>query len=137
MAKSFNNIDSFSTQAAALNLRASRQSVIAGNIANADTPNYKARDFNFANALNTALGKLPQTGALTMNVSQPNHLSGKSSGLPVALQYRAAATENIDGNSVDMDRERAQFADNTMRYEAALRSLNGTIKTLQSAIQSQ
>jgi flagellar basal-body rod protein FlgB len=96
--------------AAALKLAARRQEILAANIANADTPNYRARDFSFEAALRSA------TEAVR--------------GL-----YRLPTQPSIDGNTVDMDTERAQFAENAVRYEAALRFLNGQIKTILSAIQ--
>jgi flagellar basal-body rod protein FlgB len=112
--------DALRFQAEALRLRGERQAVLASNIANADTPNYKAVDFDFASALKAATSGAPGTGA--------------SDG-PTML-YRQPAQASLDGNSVEMDAERAQFAENTIRYEAALRFLNHQIKTMLSALQS-
>ena len=104
----------------ALRLRSERQAVLASNIANADTPNYKAVDFDFAKALRDA-----------------NDASAKNVvGSKPATLYRQPAQASLDGNSVEMDAERAQFADNTVRYEAALRFLNGQIKTLLEALRT-
>jgi flagellar basal-body rod protein FlgB len=102
-------------QSEALVLRARRQQVIASNIANADTPGYKAVDFDFTRALQAALRD-----------------PGKADA-PL-LQPRAAAQPSADGNTVDMDAERARFADNAVRYEAALRALNGQIRMLLDAM---
>ena len=55
--------------------------------------------------------------------------------LPVRLQFRPSTQPSLDGNTVDMDTERTQFADNALRYEAAIRNLNGTVKSIQSALQ--
>ncbi|GIK86621.1 MAG: flagellar basal body rod protein FlgB [Burkholderiales bacterium] len=104
--------------ATALELRGERQSLLAANIANADTPNYKAVDFDFARALAEA------TRA---------RAAGAPASAPAVL-YRQPSQPSLDGNSVEMDAERAQFVDNTVRYEAALRFLNGQIKTLLEAL---
>jgi flagellar basal-body rod protein FlgB len=122
-------------QQAALKLRAARQELIASNIANADTPNYKARDINFASALQGAL-----TGSgekLPMTVTSPQHLAGATGqsvmGAPVL--YRKPLQPSADGNTVDMDVERAQFADNALRYEASVKFISDDIKDVLSALQ--
>ena len=120
----------------ALRLREQRQQVLASNIANADTPNYKARDFNFSQAMHKALA--PQAGAANeLNKTSAMHLSGVSGtsvgGVP--LQYRGVQQGSVDGNTVDMDVERNQFTDNALRYEASLTVMSGQIKSLLAAIQ--
>jgi len=122
--------------AAALLLRSERGRLLAGNLANADTPNYKARDFSFRQALENATG-LTHTNALTAR-THAGHLapSGPGNGGP-SIQYRTPAQASLDGNTVDMDLERANFADNTVRYEASLRFLNNQIRTLTLAINGQ
>lgn len=122
--------------AAALLLRSERGRVLAGNLANADTPNFKARDFDFRQALENATGL--QRAATSPARTNPGHLvpNGLGSGAP-SLQYRTPPQTALDGNSVDMDLERAAFADNTVRYEASLRFLNGQIRTLTLAINGQ
>lgn len=143
-------------QSTALALREQRQQVLASNIANADTPGYKAVDFNFANALRAATGAMggaaPLQGGNTSAASATpaasevlaqtarGHMSGSQSayaGLSTAIrtQYRMPAQPSADGNSVDMNLEGARFAENSVKYEAALKFLNGQIKTLLSAIQ--
>ena len=104
----------------ALRLRSYRQEVLASNLANADTPNYKAVDFDFSAAIKAALAPAP-------------------AGEPMRpeLLYRVPAQASLDGNSVEPDAERARMADNAVRYEAALRALNGQIRTMLSAIQGQ
>ena len=123
----------FDFHAQALALRSERTRVLASNIANADTPNYQARDFDFAKALAQA------TGTATANVvatrTAAGHLPAANVGPGgVALSYRIAPQAALDGNSVDMDLERANFADNSVRYEAGLRFINGQIRTLLTAI---
>ncbi len=121
----------------ALLLRAERTRVLASNIANADTPNYKARDFDFRSALAQATGA-QVAGVVAPAQTAAGHMSAAAgpNGAP-ALLYRAPLQTALDGNTVDMDMERAAFADNTLRYEASLRFINGQIRTLMSAINGQ
>jgi len=119
----------------ALKLRSQRQEVLSSNIANADTPNYKARDIDFASALKGALG-----GGQPMATTAPKHfpVPQLSAGvLPdgTPLQYRGIVQGAVDGNTVDMDVERNQFADNALRYEAGITLINSQIKGLMAAIQ--
>ncbi|BAN35525.1 flagellar basal-body rod protein FlgB [Sulfuricella denitrificans skB26] len=119
----------------ALNLRANRQQMLASNIANADTPNYKARDINFATELQRAQGA--QVGNLAMNVTSAGHMKTFAGTQNVQALYRAAVQPSIDGNTVDMDVERAQFTDNAIHYQFLLDSLGSKFKTMQAAIQGQ
>jgi flagellar basal-body rod protein FlgB len=147
-------------QAKALLIRAERQRVIASNIANVDTPGYVGRDINFKEAMNTALGTSstlslqmaqPNSGTAatasstlnTYGATDPRHIPLQSqlgtlsnNGAP-NLAYTPVTEPAMDGNSVDIDRERASFVDNSVRYESTLRFINGTSKTILSAIQGQ
>ena len=105
-------------QTEALKLRSTRQELLAGNVANADTPSYKAGDFDFGKALAAATTTKPGTPAAAPE-----------------LLYREPAQASLDGNTVEMDAERAKFADNTVRYEAALKFLNAQLKTMLTALQ--
>ena len=118
----------------ALTLRAARQELIASNIANADTPNYKAKDIDFASALRGALsGSAPR---LPMATTVGSHMNGASQGvLGAPVMYRAAVQPSADGNTVDMDVERAQFADNALRYEASVKFVSDDIKDILTALQ--
>lgn len=121
----------------ALNLRAYRQELLASNIANADTPHYKARDIDFKGALDTALGKT-QGSALQLNKTAAGHLSATGANrFGVAIQYRGEEQPSADGNTVSMDVERAAFAENAVQMEAMLTFVNNRFKTLASAIQGQ
>lgn len=128
--------DAFRFNETALRLRSERQQVLASNIANADTPNYKARDFDFGTALKNALSEQPSGG---LSQTDPAHIAGGPSvadsiaGTP--LLYRHPQQGSIDGNTVDMDVERNQFADNALRYEAGLTMVNAQIRNLLAAIQ--
>lgn len=124
-------------QSKALVLRAERQKLIAGNIANADTPGYKAVDMNFADALRAATGAAaPGSAGITPPVrTHQGHLTlGGGVAGAVETLYRRPAQPAIDNNTVDLDLERGQFADNAVRYEATLRFLNGQIRTMGQAI---
>lgn len=124
----------------ALNLRARRQEVLSVNIAQADTPNFKARDFDFNSALAQAVerGQRGQRGqSLPMAGTSGRHLASAPAGAADAeLLYRTPVQSSLDGNTVEMDVERVNFADNAMRYEANLAVLGSKIKTLLAAVQS-
>ncbi len=128
---------------AALSLRSQRQELIASNIANADTPNFKARDIDFAAALAGALGRTSASApAAVLNKTAPAHLGGAAPAvasdiLPdgTALLYRVPSQGAVDGNTVDMDVERNQFTDNAIRYEAGITLINAQIRGMMAAIQ--
>jgi flagellar basal-body rod protein FlgB len=123
-------------ESAALAMRARRQQAIASNIANADTPGYQAIDVDFSRSLRDALGEPAQLKKVALETTALGHQLSTSAFAGVSTVRRASAQQvAADGNGVDMDQERARFADNAVRYEAALRFLNGKIKTLLSAIQ--
>jgi flagellar basal-body rod protein FlgB len=130
-------------QSKALLLRAERQRVIASNIANADTPGYAARDLNFKAAMAEASGggalQASTSGNAAGTTTHPKHipLTVGSLGGNAHLGYVVQTQPSLDGNSVDLDQERANFVDNAVRYEATLRFISGRSKTLLSAIQGQ
>jgi len=129
--------DALRFHATALDLRAQRQKILASNIANADTPNFKARDLDFSTELRAALGGEPLGAQATLTRTSARHLPANAAGDAGAqsLLYRMPAQASVDGNTVEMDAERAQFADNAMHYEADITLLNMQIKNLISAIQ--
>ncbi len=123
---------------AALALRAQRQQVLASNIANADTPNYKARDVDFAKALQAALANPNGEGGAGLSRTAPAHFeASKPSSLigGAPLLYRTGSQGSVDGNTVDMDVERNQFIDNALRYEAGVTLINAQLKNLMAAVQ--
>ena len=129
-------IDStFQFEQTALSLRSARQELLASNIANADTPNYKAKDIDFASALQGAMSG--STAKLPLATTSANHYgsgTGESvMGSPVL--YRSPLQPSADGNTVDMDVERAQFADNALRYEASVTFVSGKVKDVLAALQ--
>lgn len=129
--------EAFGFHETALRLRSQRQQALASNIANADTPNFKARDFDFASALQQATGRqapVAATPALALTAS--GHQAPVSSAPGAApLLYRTGTQGGVDGNTVNMDVERNQFADNALRYEASITLINAQIKSMLTALQ--
>jgi flagellar basal-body rod protein FlgB len=147
----------FHHYATTINLRSYRQEVLASNIANGDTPGYKARDFDFAQALDGALASGSAAGSASgaagaarpasagLAMTADGHRAGGNALDPVGhaaassaaqLKYRQPAQDSVDGNTVDMDVERSNFANNAIHYEANLTQLTARIKELLSAMQS-
>jgi len=123
-------------QTEALVLRSERQRLIASNIANADTPGYVARDFNFSQALReaTSAGNAGTLGGpVTADLLAEG---GDSARISPSLRYATPSQTNLDRNTVDMDRERAAFADNALKYESTLRFITASVRTLQDAMKS-
>ncbi|MBP6899608.1 MAG: flagellar basal body rod protein FlgB [Burkholderiaceae bacterium] len=125
-------------QAQALNLRSERQRLLAGNIANADTPGYVALEMDFERALREATGTDTPTGldpnsglARLSRLAGSQRLDGDN-----PLVYARNAQDSVDQNTVDLDRERASLADNTVRYEATLRFINGSVRSMLDAMKS-
>ena len=126
----------------ALNLRAKRQQVLSVNIANADTPGFKSRDFDFASELSAQVQTTERQHSLRLATTNAGHAGrtdrGSDGSLTVStLKYRVPEQASMDGNTVNLDRERANFADNTMRYEASLRFINGNVRRTLSAIRGE
>lgn len=124
----------------ALGLRSYRQELLASNIANGDTPNFKARDVDFKSAFATALGKAGGSAgaALPMARTQTGHLAGEAVGSHgAAIKYRAEYQGAVDGNTVNMDVERSFFAENAVQVEALITFINKRFEGLQRAINGQ
>ena len=123
----------------ALRVRGQRQELIAANIANADTPNFKARDIDFKAAMQNAMTGI-NNAALKATKTSELHLDGlpansTTTSAPGEALFRPIIQGNVDGNTVDMDVERNQFADNGIRYEASLTLINNQLKQMLSALQ--
>lgn len=136
--------DSMQFSTSALELRAKRQEVLTANISNADTPNYKAVDFKFADALKSMTekgGALSASSSGGLSTTHTGHI-GKTSGnasmsTEAMLKFRRGGQASLDNNSVDIEKERAAFAENTVKYEAALRTINGRLAALKQAMDAQ
>jgi flagellar basal-body rod protein FlgB len=168
-----NKLDAnFNFHQTALNLRAQRQELLAGNLANADTPNYKARDFNFSEKLKDAVGKIASPSGILGTAATVVGGAAALAALPAMLatggtfsaaksllttsamhiglgkdqadsplsetdvKYRSTPQGSVDGNTVDADVERTQFADNALRYEASLTILRNDIQKMLSVLQA-
>lgn len=130
--------DTLNFQSEALLLRGERQRVLASNIANADTPGYVARDFNFSQALQAATREgNSRKMAAPSTASDPAHIALRTESAPIGLVYSTASQPSADRNSVDLDRERANFVDNSVRYEATLKFVSTQVRTMLTAIQGQ
>lgn len=114
---------------AALIHRARRTEVLAANLANADTPNFKARDLDFAAALDDSLA-----AAAKLAVTNSRHLDGGAALDQAALKYRNPYQPSLDGNTVEADLELARYAENAVSYQASLMFVNGKINTLRLAL---
>ncbi len=125
-------------QQEALNLRAQRQEVLAANIANADTPVIRRA----ISILPVNLKKVMQRGrdatsVVALTMTSTKHIPAQALTPPSAeLQYRIPDQPSLDGNTVDMDRERTQFADNSLQYQMSLSALSGQIKGMMNVLQS-
>ncbi len=121
----------------ALNIRARRQEVLAANIANSDTPNYKARDLDFSSALSSAMGAAG--GALKLTRTSGMHIAASGAGGTAngEIKYRSSVQPSLDGNTVDMDVERANFTENSIHYQFLLDRATSAFKTLGLAVANQ
>jgi len=114
-------------------------------INHADTRNYKARDIDFASELKKAVdgtqSASSNAGGLTLARTSDSHIAGEGPAWHGAgnadLLYRIPDQPSLDGNTVDMDRERTQFADNAVRYQVGLTMLNSRIQGLKNAMQPE
>lgn len=123
----------FGIHATALKLRASRAELLAANIANADTPNFKARDIDFKQAL-----RLAANNSGDMVTTNARHItSAGTSKMGAEIMYRIPSQPSLDGNTVDLQTERSAFLENAMMYQASLRFLNGKISGLITAIRGE
>ena len=114
----------------ALKLRAQRNQVLAANIANADTPNFKARDIDFKAALAAAKGD----GVSLRTTSDLHFRSMSTSATGAEVLYRVPMQSSLDGNTVETDVEQAAFAENALQYRATLQFLDGQIRSIKYAL---
>lgn len=120
----------------ALSLRTSRQEMLSSNIANADTPNFKAKDIDFTNVLRDALSTSTKTHGLT--TTSRMHINPNAGNIAnTQALYRVPQQPSADGNTVDMDTERTRFAENSLKYDASVTFISGQIRGLLSALQER
>ncbi|MEM7467161.1 MAG: flagellar basal body rod protein FlgB [Pseudomonadota bacterium] len=114
-----------------LTFRAQRAGVLAANLANADTPNYKARDLDFSAVLDATKGRSMLQRTRSAHFEQGSH------GLKGELLYRTPMQASLDQNTVEVDLERAKFMENAMRYQASMRFLDGKFSGLRAALRGE
>jgi flagellar basal-body rod protein FlgB len=123
--------------AQALRLRATRSELIANNLANADTPDFKAKDIDFRAAMSATAGAAE---GVSLATTRANHLGGSgagANGVEAAARYRVPLAPSLDGNTVDVQVEQAAFAENAVRYQATLTFLSSRLRGLMTAITGQ
>ncbi len=124
----------FGIHAQALILRSQRSSVLAANMANADTPNYKARDLDFQSVLN----QTKNNGSARIHKTHAQHIDITSqAGSAAELKYRNPLQASLDGNTVDTHLEQTRFADNNVHYQATLHFLNSKISGVVKALRGE
>ncbi len=134
MVLSLDNILGIHTQA--LSLYSQRSSVLAANLANADTPNYKARDIDFKSILSRAANN--QSDTTRMTATRTGHFGASTTSSFVADRlYRQPDQPSLDGNTVQVQKEQAAFADNSMRYMVTLRFLTGKVQGIMTALRGE
>ena len=136
------NLDAhFALHAQALQLSAKRSEVLARNIANAETPQYKAQDLDFKAALDMALGASgrPAVAGANLLTTHNSHLSAGRPGIESGwrVEERRDVLPSLDGNTVDIQREQAAFAQNAVRYQASLNFISSQMRGLMTAITGQ
>ncbi|MGD8976896.1 MAG: flagellar basal body rod protein FlgB [Gammaproteobacteria bacterium] len=119
----------FSGHERSLAVNRQRLEVVASNLANAETPAYKARDVDFRSAMRAA-----ETEGVTLRATRPGHIAEPGDARPASLHYRTANQPSLDGNTVDSDKEKAAFAEASTRYQASLTFLSQRIRGLRLAI---
>jgi flagellar basal-body rod protein FlgB len=134
------SLDSYlGVHADALKVQSQRMEVLANNLANVDTPNYKARDIDFKSALaaaGTPGSSLPLTTTTAGQIGG-GATAAEGPDTSGSLKYRVPLAPSLDGNTVDAQMEQAAFADNTVRYQATLTFLSARLKNLMTAITGQ
>ena len=115
----------------AIDIRNRRNEILASNIANASTPNYKARDVDFEVELKRSLSVGP------IKTSNNAHIALPSKNLPGKVQYRKPLQPSMDGNTVELAMEQMEFAENAVRYQTPLNFINGKLRGLMSAIRGE
>lgn len=129
------NIDKlFGIHQHAVSLRSQRAGLLAANLANADTPNYKARDLDFQAELKKVQNNMQSTGIKT---THPNHIGGMNNSFNTDVIYRTPSQPSLDGNTVETHVEHAAFMKNALDYQASIRFLTGNIQGMMTALRGE
>ena len=115
-----------------LALRMKRMNLLTANIANADTPNYKARDIDFRAAMASATASQAR-----MDTTNAGHIALSGTSAQPQIQYRRPLQESTNGNTVDAQAEHAAFMENAMRYQASIQLLDSRINGIKKAIKGE
>lgn len=118
----------------AIGLQSQRMEVLASNLANADTPNFKARDIDFKSVLEGYMQGKPAGNSAALTVTHQHHLAGSDAGASAGALYRNPLQPSIDGNTVDTQIEKSKFMENAVHHQATLTFIDGRIKTLRKAL---
>jgi flagellar basal-body rod protein FlgB len=129
--------DSIAFGEAALKLRSFRQELLSANLVNADTPNFKARDINFSEVLQSRLAGLEDARSLGLNLTNVRHIPGRQRVSGPEVLYRTPVQPSVDGNTVDPDFERGHFVKNSVMTEAAIQFLGSSFRSRLAAITGQ
>lgn len=122
----------------ALSLRTARQELLSSNVVNADTPNFKAKDIDFASVLREKLSLTANMNNVGLTKTSPMHIGVNTNGaLDDSLLYRVPLQPSADGNTVDMDMERTRFADNSIKYDASITFITNEFRNLTKAMQER
>ena len=121
----------FEVYSNALRIRNNKNEILASNIANAATPNYKARDVDFEVELARSLNAGP------LKTSNNGHIAVTSKNLPGKVQYRQSVNPSVDGNTVELAVEQMEFAENAIRYQTTLDFINSKVRGLMGAIRGE
>ena len=125
--------DAFGIHEQALQLRARRAEILAANLANADTPGYKARDFDFKKVLQQEMVQPAR-----MSVTNNRHIQMEGGVVaPAQVAYRVPLQASLDGNTVNPQQEYSAYSSNAIEYQASLQFLNSKIKSLMSALKGE
>jgi flagellar basal-body rod protein FlgB len=124
----FDNL--FGIHERALILRSQRAEVLAANLANSDTPGYKARDFDFKALLNSEIDSSSR-----LKTTNSMHIQPESGPVPfLQLLYRTPMQPSMDGNTVDTEREHVAFSTNAVEYQASIGFINSKISSIRKAL---
>ncbi|MBD3767292.1 MAG: flagellar basal body rod protein FlgB [Gammaproteobacteria bacterium] len=138
MSSSFDSV--FGIHADALKLREARGRILASNLANADTPNYKAQDLDFRAAMLKQRGDEMSLRSPSMKLTNSRHIAGfdgDSVSTADYLRFRNPTQPSLDGNTVETHIEKAKFMENAMQHSMTLRFLDDRIKGIKDALRSQ
>ncbi len=127
---------SISVFSQAMNMRTQRHQVLASNIANADTPQYKARDFSFKEAMQGSMSGRSTGGGVTLATTSAGHMRGDGVSASAVMKFRNENQSSADGNTVDMDVERSEITENALQYQILTQLISQKFQGMRTALSS-